>query len=589
MIRSVVSSDERFKHLKFEAGLNVIRAERTLEATEHQTRNGSGKSSLIRLLHFILGGNAPGTSVFRRESLRSSMFSAELEVDNDTVWVSRTGARPNKLYVSPSEPDIAHSEGLDRDDYKSVLGSDCEELSLEQWKQRLSRSWFRIDCDAPTYSPTMRSLLSYLIRREHDDGFQRAFDHSRMQQPWDRQVCISYFLDLDWSISREIQLVRKQEQELKALQRAASSAEFGSVLGRSADLRSELIVARDRVQRMHAAVTQYQVLDEYASLVAEADQLTTRLRDIRGEDTIDRDLIRQMEELLLEEQPPDVEQLGRLWKQVKVVLPKLVYETYESVYEFHNSVLRNRRLYLQRETELARERIATRQVETADLENRRSELMRILDSGGALEEYAALQAEVSNAQAQVKQLQERYELAQNIEGGKARLANRRAELAVRLNGDYNDRRERLDRAITRFEAFSSELYEERHGYLVVDATSNGPTFEVKIAGKESAGIHNMQILCFDFVVATLLREREVGPGFLVHDSHIFDGVDERQIAASLHLGARLAEEYEFQYIVTLNSDMIPDFPSGFDFGSYVNDVSLTDAIDTGGLFGFRFD
>ena len=41
--------------------------------------------------------------------------------------------------------------------------------------------------------------------------------------------------------------------------------------------------------------------------------------------------------------------------------------------------------------------------------------------------------------------------------------------------------------------------------------------------------------------------------------------------------------------MTLNSDMVPKFPSGFDFDSYVNGDTLTDAIDTGGLFGFRFD
>ncbi|WP_428116913.1 ABC-three component system protein [Candidatus Poriferisodalis sp.] len=589
MIRSVASNDTRFKQLEFGSGLNVVLADRTSEASDHQTRNGSGKSSLIRLLHFLFGGNAPNSSVFRREPLRSCVFTSEINVGDESLWVSRTGILPNKLYVSQRVPGLAYTEESIFGDSTPAPRPDGDELGLEQWKERLGSSWFGLDKDSPTYSPTMRSLLSYLIRRQHDDGFQRAFDHSRMQQPWDRQVCISYFLDLDWSIARDVQLVRKQEQELKALQKAASSPEFGNVLGRSADLRSELIVARDRVRRLHAAVQQFQVVNEYAELVSEADQLTTRLRDLRDEAAIDRDLIRQMEEMLLDEQPPDVGQLERMWSQVNVVLPAHIYNTYDSVHEFHNSVLRNRRLYLQRETELARERMESRRVESASLENRRSDLMRVLDSGGALEEYAALQAEVSGAQAQVKQLEVRFELAQKIEGGKVRLDNRRSELAVRLIGDHNDRRERLDLAIARFEEFSSELYEERHGLLVVDTSRNGPTFDVKISSKESAGIHNMQILCFDFVVTTLLQERNIGPGFLVHDSHIFDGVDERQIASSLQLGARLAEEYGFQYIVTLNSDMVPDFPSGFDFGPFVNEVRLTDAIETGGLFGFQFD
>ncbi|MGC8020846.1 DUF2326 domain-containing protein, partial [Salmonella enterica] len=46
------------------------------------------------------------------------------------------------------------------------------------------------------------------------------------------------------------------------------------------------------------------------------------------------------------------------------------------------------------------------------------------------------------------------------------------------------------------------------------------------------------------------------PGLLVHDSHLFDSIDGRQIASCLNIGSRLAEEHGFQYIVTLNSDSL---------------------------------
>ena len=81
------------------------------------------------------------------------------------------------------------------------------------------------------------------------------------------------------------------------------------------------------------------------------------------------------------------------------------------------------------------------------------------------------------------------------------------------------------------------------------------------------------------------------PGFLVHDSHLFDGADERQIALALAIGARMAKQYDFQYIVTMNTDDMPkaeELPEGFDIDSYVNPVQLTDATEDGGLFGFRF-
>ena len=81
------------------------------------------------------------------------------------------------------------------------------------------------------------------------------------------------------------------------------------------------------------------------------------------------------------------------------------------------------------------------------------------------------------------------------------------------------------------------------------------------------------------------------PGLLVHDSHLFDAVDHRQVASCLNIGARLAAEAGFQYVVTMNSDVLASVESegGFERSEYVVPVSLMDANEDGGLFGFRFD
>ena len=78
-------------------------------------------------------------------------------------------------------------------------------------------------------------------------------------------------------------------------------------------------------------------------------------------------------------------------------------------------------------------------------------------------------------------------------------------------------------------------------------------------------------------------------GFLFHDSIIFDGVDERQRALALQLAAARSAEVGFQYICTLNSDMVPskEFETGFDIRGFTRLV-LTDSDDQGALLGKRF-
>ena len=99
----------------------------------------------------------------------------------------------------------------------------------------------------------------------------------------------------------------------------------------------------------------------------------------------------------------------------------------------------------------------------------------------------------------------------------------------------------------------------------------------------------MKVFCYDLMRAELWSKRDVRPGFLIHDSNIFDGVDERQVARALELGERKATECGFQYIVCLNSDSVPhnDFTKGFDINNFVR-LRLTDDKPAGRLLGIEY-
>lgn len=539
-------------------------------------------------MHFLLGGNANKGSFFRKDELANIAFAIGIDLDPDlSVTVVRSGHDANTHLYNEESP-----LGLDMFPQLDELGEPpihWEKLSLARWRERLAHGFFELKLDLPKYSPTMRSLLGYLIRQEDGGGFGGPFKHHYVQQSWDAQVALSFFFDLDWSIPAAFERVRDDEKAVESLRKAARNGSLGVDIGSAAELRTELAVARQRADTLRKSASGFTVVDEYAAFESEADMLTRRLRELRDADAIDRELLADVKAAAASEAPPGAAELERLWEQVNVVLPDHVRSSYEDVRAFHESVIRNRELYLSREADLAQTRIADRHSERERADHRRSELMQLLASGGALDHFVALESEVARSDAIVRELEGRFELAEKFESNKAEVDGRRQELLVRLQGDHHDRAGRLDRAIVLFEQYSQRLYDERRGSLVVRETSRGPEFDVEIAGKGSVGIDSMQILCFDLAVMTLLTERNLGPRFLVHDSHIFDGVDERQIAAAVMLGAQLSEELGFQYIVTMNSDTVPTFPESFDFESYINPVRLTDSTDDGGLFGFRFD
>ncbi|MBV6747399.1 DUF2326 domain-containing protein [Xanthomonas vasicola pv. vasculorum] len=245
-------------------------------------------------------------------------------------------------------------------------------------------------------------------------------------------------------------------------------------------------------------------------------------------------------------------------------------------------------LELHAAAEAAKLRIELRDSKKAQLDQRRGEILGILKSHGALEQFLKLQGELGRLESEVESLRQRFEAAEQLEGTKNELEIERNRLTIRLRRDFAEQKDRLAEAIVAFEEISQRLYESA-GSMTVDETSNGPIFKFPMQGQRSKGIKNMQIFCFDMMLMRLCAKRQVGPGFLIHDSHLFDGVDGRQVISALRLGSEIAQELNFQYIVTMNEDdAFKETIDGFDLNEYVLPNRLTDATEDGGLFGLRF-
>lgn len=580
MIHRVFSDLPTFKNLTFRVGLNVLLAQKSPGATERQTRNRAGKTSFVEIVHFLLGGNTGPDSVFRTAALAPFKFGIELDLRGQTVTAERTGSSAAKLELHaadtsgwPVAPAMGHAT-LSNPDWRTVLGVLFFGLPPSE--------------DDGAAAPTFRSLFAYFARRQAAGAFVTPEKQSAMQQLGDQQMALMYLLGLDWTIARGWHVVRERERTLKELKNAAGAGIFGEVIGTVAELRTQLTVAEAAAHQLRTRLENFRVLPEYESFEREASQLTGEINDFANDNTADRQLVRELERSLSAEMPPPLTELERLYADAGVALPGVALRRFDEVRTFHESIIRNRREYLGGEKDAAESRIAAREEKKGRLVERRVEIMRVLSTGGALQQFSQLQGELNRREAEVESLRQRFQAAQTLEGTKTELEIERAGLLRRLRQDFNEQEGLLRDAILAFEEASSSLYESA-GSLNPRETDNGPVFDIRMQGDRSRGIKQMQIFCFDMMMMQLCAKRGTGPGFLIHDSHLFDGVDGRQIAAALEVGAKTAEKFGFQYIVTMNEDdAFKETRTGFDLSQYLLPIRLTDASENGGLFGIRF-
>lgn len=572
MIHHILSTLPSFKNLRnLKPGLNVLLAQKNAGATSKQTRNRAGKTSFVELVHFLLGADAGPDSIFRTPELSEHTFSMDLDLKSEQTVIERSGSTKAKIFVTT--PPVAKVK-----------------FSATEWCTYLGEQLFGLSNleAAGSKPPSFRSLFAYFVRRQASGAFMTPEKHATMQGTGDMQMALMFLLGLDWQIARDWQAVRDREKTLEELKKAAGNGVFGSIIGKAADLRTELTIREARLKKLHSEVETFQVLPEYRDLEVESSMLTRQLNELANANAIDFSAIRDLESALASEVAPNLEDLQAVYQEAGIVLPDLVKRRYEDVKSFHESVVRNRKDYLSSELEAAKLRIELRDSKKAQLDQRRSQVLGILKSHGALEQFLKLQGELGRLESEVKSLRQRFEAAEQLEGTKNELEIERNRLMIRLRRDFTEQKDRLAEAIVAFEETSQRLYESA-GSMTIDETSNGPVFKFPMQGERSKGIKNMQIFCFDMMLMRLCTKRKIGPGFLIHDSHLFDGVDGRQVISALRLGSEIAQELGFQYIVTMNEDdAFKETIDGFNLNDYVLPTRLTDATENGGLFGIRF-
>jgi uncharacterized protein YydD (DUF2326 family) len=579
MLHRLSSDDARFKTLEFRPGLNILVSDTTAGSATTDSRNGAGKTSMVELLHFLLGARADGMTVMNPR-LRSITFTLDLDWPGQPggVRVSRSGANASTVGL---EPDIT-------DPPDDVFHLFPGVISLGDWNQLIEEALYGLHGEHPGVSG--RTLLSFTMRRITAHAFnepQRSFSR---QPEADATTNLAYLLGLDWQLAGRYRDLAAREATRTQLRKAVNDPIWGKIVGTTADLRAQVTVAEARTASLRAQVSEFRVVPQYEALKARADELNRQIRQLGNDDVIDQRNLDQLERAVQETTDTEARYLEPLYSDLGILLGDQVRRRFDEVRAFHEAVVRNRRVYLTEEIEARRQRLADRARQRAELGTKQATVLRQLSEGGALDALTTMQQALAREEADLKALRNRMEAAQALEASSQQLRNERAELQQEIRTDLDERETRVRRARLLFDDYAQRLYGTgRKGFLVIDPGPSSLKITPRIETDASHGIGHMSIFCFDLTTAVIAHREGRGPDFLVHDSHLFDGVDDRQLARALTLAAETCEAESMQYIATFNSDDLAKAQSrGFDPSQYVIEPRLTDASEDGGLFGFRF-
>lgn len=543
-IRLSANRDE-FKPINFRPGFNAVIADRAHDSTDQDSRNARGKSTMLMLMNYVLGGNLP--SSLRILADDGWEITLTLEMFGGTVAATRSLASGRRLWIS--------AEGHARE----VIGPWLSEgqITVESWKDLLGLALFRLE---PVEQETsgglsVRTLLSYVIRTETPKDPLKVI---AQQSATSSREHVAFLLGLDWEVIHELATVKKGLDQLKAIT-AATKEGLVATLRPEDELVLERAALKNEADEWRGRISGFRILEDPNSLVARADQLTAQISRLRDEAVVDRRMRELYVSSLSETRDADADILPveELFSAAGAVLADGFKRQASQVRDFHAALLANRRSFLRGEIEALDERIAARTAELSRLDEQRDGVLRTLDAGGALDELNEMRAELSGTEARMAALDLQIEQARE-------LVARREELKLEQSKKRNDAnrylttsREKLDQISDRFGQKMRQLY-GKDAALTVSVDDAGYKFAIRASGSGSSGVDRMTLFCFDL---TMLEEGITTahhPDFLVHDSSVFDGVDPRQRAGALHFAQAMVESTGGQYICTINSNDVPD-------------------------------
>lgn len=581
MILMVKANRSGFREVVFTSGVNLILADRSRSAGDKDTTNALGKSTLIDIIDFCLGSNtAPGKRL-RVDPLRGWTFSLVMTLAGNAVTVTRATDIPGAVSIEGDSTGWVIQPVPNKDGIPT--------LDLKGWRTVLAWALFGLREAAieKGYRPSARSLLSYFIRNDAA-AYTTPFKHFDNQKTWDVQIHNAFLLGLEWEKANIWQQLKDQKNALDALKQAIKTGAVDGELSSLGELEAERLRLSGQLEREHVALSTFRVLPQYREIEIQANALTLEIHRLVNANIFDKRRLDRYDAAVAHESSPTDVRLEMLYEEAGVVLPSLVVRTLADARAFNEKIVVNRREFIGAEVAELRTGIEKRNTQIADLTEQRSSYLNVLAGQGALEELTHLQTLHATTQRTVDELANRIRQLRQMASRIDTIKVETVELKRAAEMDYEERRALWSQALSLFSEFSEHLY-KAPGRLVIDIDDTGYKFDVEIAGSPSEGIGKMKIFCYDLMLMSFARQRNLGIDFLIHDSTIFDGVDPRQRAHALELAAAMASKYGFQYICALNSDMVPkgDFSAGFNFESLVR-LRLTDTDASGSLLGLRY-
>ena len=539
---TISSPGKVIRDIEFHKGLNLI-VDETLENTTG-TGNNVGKTTVLRLIDYCLGGDVDGIYRNPEDKHESYVLVKDFLTGNNVIVT----------LILVDDLDTPSKKVVIERDFKtgrsSLIRINGKDVTRKDFVAKLESAIFP---EVKTETPSFRQIIAHNIRIDNL-RLENTLKTLTMGKNEEYEALYLFMFGCpNDSAARKTQLAQELVTEKKYKRRMERNRSKNEYKAAISVIESDIEKLVERKDTLNINENLQQDIDNLNALRAQINKVTSRTSLL----SMRRELINETVESFDKQNfGEDVVQLEMIYKQASAYVPKM-QRTFKELVDFHNTMLENKKAFVAQELPSIQEEIESLSVELERLKEKETVMAEKVLKSDTYEELEGIIVQLSELSRRKGEF-ESY--ISQIEMAEKAIKEKCEEMKKIDDGLFTeDFAQRLDAQRDKFNKIfsevSHEIYNEQYIISYEVDTQKGKQlykFHITDVANFSSGKKQGEISCFD-IAYTVFADQEGIPclHFILNDKK------ELVHGNQLNKFAEAVNKYNVQFVCSMLYDKLP--------------------------------
>jgi len=538
------------REIVFKKGLNLI-VDETERLDKKESGNSVGKTTVIRLIDFCLGGD--GKNIYTDQEFKTksnnSLIEKFLKTENVVITLKMIEDINN---VNSSEIIIRKNFILGKGKIQEINGE--QYINNKDFDAKLKGLIFNSTDDRPTF----RQIIAKNVRDEKNRLINtiQVLNSFATKDVYEALYLFWLGIDVD-SIGDKQTLQQQRKFEEKIQKRLRSSGALTQIVQSLEVVNRTIDSLEKRKNSLNADENFNSDFNNLSSVKSEVNRLTSEIGGLEMRKEL---ILESKEELETDFVNIDADQIKQIYSKTKRFIPDL-QSTFEDALKFHSDMLREKISFITQELPEVENNLAVLKNKLSSLLFKQKELSTKFNKTEGFESLQEIILELNKAFEKRGELSELKKLWDESNKQLSKVSDELDNINEKISSKDDLINERIKEFNKYFSVLSYKLYGEQ---FVLSPDKNDDVYELNISsieGNVGTGKKKGQIAAFDFAYIQFADSLGIKClHFLLHDQ--IENIHDNQISSIL---TDIVGGINCQYIVPVLRDKLPE---GIDTSQY---------------------